>query len=127
MPIFYCWHCYHKLPVDQPVCPRCRQDSRPPDGTDYTHRLIWALRHPLPDRRLLAAQTLGPRGDPAAIPALRELITDPDPYVAAAALRSWVEIAGLGSNADLVRNLADHAEAAPVRAVARDLLATADP
>jgi HEAT repeat protein len=126
MPTFYCWHCYREVSGDEPVCPRCGQDTRPPDGTGYTQRLIWALHHPLPDRRLLAAQTLGPRRDPAAIPALRELTADPDPYLAAAALRSLAAVAGLDTVADLVGELAEHADAAPVRAAARDLLAHAD-
>jgi hypothetical protein len=80
MPTFYCWHCYGEVAARQQVCPRCGLSAEAPEGTDYTERLIWALHHPLPDRRLLAAQTLGPRGDTAAIAPLRELTADPDPY-----------------------------------------------
>jgi HEAT repeat protein len=123
MPTFYCWHCYGEVAARQQVCPRCGLSAEAPEGTDYTERLIWALHHPLPDRRLLAAQTLGPRGDTAAIAPLRELTADPDPYVAAAALTSLVAVAGLRTNADLVHHLAA-AGAAPVRAAARRLLAS---
>jgi HEAT repeat protein len=127
MPVFYCWHCYHEVTGEHAVCPYCGRATEPPDDADYTRRLVWALRHPLPDRQLLAAQTVGRRGDPAAIPALRELVTDPDPYVAAAALTSLVTLAGLDTLTDLVRDLADGAVAAPVRAAARHLLAGGDP
>jgi HEAT repeat protein len=78
------------------------------------------------DRRLLAARTLGQRGDPAAIPPPGELVNDPDPYLAAAALTCLATIAGLNSVAHIVRQLDQHAEGAPVRAAARHLLASAN-
>jgi HEAT repeat protein len=127
MPTFYCWHCYQQLTTNQQICPHCGKATSPPPGTGYTQRLIWALHHPLPDRRLLAAQTLGPRGDPAAITPLRDLLADPDPYVAAASLTSLVALAGLDAVADLIHDLAEHAKHAPVRAAARRALAAGHP
>ncbi len=127
MPTLYCWNCYHQVAAEQEPCPHCGQPSGPPAGTGCTQRLISTLHHPLPDRRLLAARTLGERRDPTAVPPLRHLVDDPDLYVAAAGLTSLVTIAGLDGVGDLVRHLADHADAAPVRTAARQLLASAEP
>jgi HEAT repeats len=154
MPTFFCWSCYQPLgeldptgrnptgrattpdmvgddvtdqrPGNQHLCPHCGRCPDPPEDADYTSRLVWALHHPLPDRRLLAAHTLGRRGDPTAVGPLRDLVTDPDPYVAAAALTSLAALTGLPAIADLIGDLAAHADAAAVRAAARDLLTRPD-
>jgi hypothetical protein len=121
MPTYYCWNCYHQVAAADRVCPECGRTTDPPTDVDYTGRLVWALGHPLPDRRVLAAQTLGRRGDPAAVVPLRQLVADPDPYLAAAALTSLVTLAGLDTVRDLVQRLAQDAPA-PVRAAANRLL-----
>ena len=56
---------------------------------------MWALGHPDGDRAVLAAQTLGRRGVKSALPALQRVVDeDRDPYLAVAALRSAIAIAG---------------------------------
>ena len=56
---------------------------------------MWALRHPDGDRAVMAAQTLGARRVRSALPVLRRAVDeDRDPYVAVAALRSAIAIAG---------------------------------
>jgi HEAT repeats len=56
---------------------------------------VWALGHPDGDRAVMAAQTLGTRGVQSALPALRRVVEeDRDPYLAVAALRSAIAIAG---------------------------------
>ena len=95
-------------------------------AASYTDRLIWALHHPLPDRRILAAQILGRHGDPAAVSALQGLLDDPDGYLAAAALVSLVALAGRDAAGDLLHHLAEHAGPAPLRAAARAILARSD-
>jgi HEAT repeat protein len=92
----------------------------PPD-VNYHDQLVWALTHPLPDRRLIAATVLGTIGNDRAAGRLRELVYDRDPYLAAAALRSFASIVGPRSRGLLVEAAATGS--APVRYAARELLA----
>ena len=66
-----------------------------PPGLSFDDQLVWALGHPDGDRAVLAAQTLGARRVVAALPALQRVVDeDRDPYLAVAALRSAIAIAG---------------------------------
>ena len=60
---FFCWTCYHPAPGSAEQCPHCGGPVHPGSDIDYTARLVWALHHPLADRRLLAARLLGQRSD----------------------------------------------------------------
>ncbi len=61
----------------------------------YDERLAWTLRHPDPDRALMAARVLGERRAESAVSELLGAVRDPpDPYVGAEALRSLVAIQG---------------------------------
>jgi hypothetical protein len=56
---------------------------------------VWTLGHPDGDRAALAAQILGARGSRSALSALRRTVEEGrDPYLAVAALRSALAIAG---------------------------------
>lgn len=122
---YYCWRCYGQNPHARGRCAHCGEESAPPEGVSFDERLLWALDHPLPERRLTAARTLGRRRLEAARPRLRELVSDPDPYLAAAALEALVTIDGSEEH----RALLDEARgggSAPVRAAARRLLDEAE-
>jgi len=59
----------------------------------YEGKLIAALRGPLPDRRVLAAQILGRIRSRKAVDALEAIARDPaDPYLAAAAAHALASI-----------------------------------
>jgi HEAT repeat protein len=118
----YCWTCYATVDGPHGRCPACGGPIEPPAGSDYTDRLIWAPGHPLADRRMVAAHTLGERGDRRALPALRRLLADPDSHLAAAALEAVVRIDGVESSRDLLVEMAAGGPAM-VRAAARRLLA----
>ncbi|MFY9809690.1 MAG: HEAT repeat domain-containing protein [Pseudonocardiaceae bacterium] len=84
--------------------------------------LVWALGHPLAERRLVAAQALGQRREARAEGRLRELVrVREDPYPAAAAVQALVSIVGRQDCADLLTKLATRGPA-PVRRTAADLL-----
>jgi HEAT repeat protein len=51
-------------------------------------RLVATLRHPLGDRAVHAAATLGAIGDRRAVPALLDALGAPDPYLQAEAARA---------------------------------------
>ena len=58
---YFCWACY--APVDGAEgYPACGHASAPPPGTSFTERLLWALRHPLVERRMVAIGVLAERG-----------------------------------------------------------------
>lgn len=59
---YYCWSCYRPAQVASGPCERCGGPSEAPPDADYADLLVWALDHPLAERRLLAARVLGEVG-----------------------------------------------------------------
>ena len=117
---YYCWHCYGKNRRASGRCEHCGEEIPAPAGASFEERLLWALGHPLAERRLAAVHALGTRRTEAASGPLRELVSDPDPYLAAAALEALVRIDGPDRHRTLLEELRVSAPA-PVRAVARSL------
>jgi hypothetical protein len=93
--MYWCYYCYAVNPQPSGPCIRCGRPLEGPSELSYDQRLIWALGHPDGDRAILAAQSLGVRRVRSALPALRQAVEeDRDPYLAVAALRGAVAIAG---------------------------------
>lgn len=102
---WFCPSCFAEQPQPAEMCPRCGTDPAA-DGRYFQAALIGALRHPLHDRRLLAARILGTRRAVAAVPTLIRAIQEgDDPYVAAEASRALVAI-GTADGLVVVRQLA---------------------
>jgi HEAT repeat protein len=117
---WFCPSCFADLPGQARQCPRCGADLAAADP-GFEAALIGALRHPLHDRRLLAARILGARRVAAAVPALIAAVGDGgDPYLAAEAARALVVI-GAPEGLAVTRRLAADG---PViaRAAAREAL-----
>lgn len=116
-PVHYCWACYAGVDSATGRCPVCGGSVAAPPGTSYADQLLWALRHPLVERRIVAAHALAERGERRAVEPLVAMMEDPDPYLAAAAVsalgRLDPERAG-----PLLRRLAKGGSA-PVRLAAR--------
>jgi len=105
--VHYCWHCYGANDAATGQCRHCGDPIEPPAGTTYADQLLWALAHPLVERRMVAARVLGERRERRAIPELRELaLTQGDPYLAAAALHALVSIEGPQRLRELLERLA---------------------
>jgi HEAT repeat protein len=117
---YYCWHCYGKNRLAAGACEHCGEQIAAPPGTSFDDLLLWALRHPLAERRTAAVQALGKRRVEAASERLRRLVSDPDPYLAAAALEALVQIDGAEPHARLLDSLREDGPP-PVRAAARRL------
>lgn len=117
---YYCWHCYGKNRRASGRCELCGEEIAAPAGTSFDDRLLWALGHPLAERRMGAVQALGKRRIVAASGRLQELVSDPDPYLAASALEALVRIDGAERHRALLEELRVTAPPA-VRAVARFL------
>lgn len=102
----YCWRCYAANERPRGRCVQCGEEIAAPSKADYVDLLIWALQHPLPDRRMLAAQVLGRRREPRAREPLRKLaLTTTDPYLAAQALDALVAIDGAEAHRKLLERL----------------------
>ncbi|HUA03218.1 MAG TPA: HEAT repeat domain-containing protein [Solirubrobacteraceae bacterium] len=119
----WCYHCYALNPGPTGPCVRCRRPVDGPPDLSFDDRLIWALGHPDGDRAVMAAQTLGVRRVTSALPALRRAVEeDRDPYLAVAALRGAIAIAGPDQLRDWLEELA-HSESFMVRDVAQRAIA----
>ena len=103
---YYCWWCYAPNRCGEGPCVACGRSVARPPGTSYTDELLWALGHPLPGRQMIAAQVLGERREPDAEAPLRELVAHADPFLAAQALDSLVQIVGTEPLRDMLEDLA---------------------
>jgi hypothetical protein len=121
MVTWFCPACHAMVSRDADRCPSCGADLAALDAEGIEAKLIRALRHVLPDRRVLAARALGRRRAVAALAVLAGIAeSDPDPYVAAAAVTALAEIGGDRAEA-LVERIAATGRAVP-RAAARAAL-----
>jgi hypothetical protein len=85
---WFCPFCLAELQETAGTCLQCGADLVG-SGRDFETALVGTLRHPLHDRRLLAARILGRRRAVAAVPALISVAEDSsDPYLAAEAVRA---------------------------------------
>jgi HEAT repeats len=120
--MYWCHACYAVNPRSSGPCVRCGRPVEGPPGLSFDDQLVWALGHPDGDRAVLAAQSLGARRVRAALPALRRVVDeDRDPYLAVAALRSAIAIAGADELRDWLEQLT-HRESFMVREVAQRAL-----
>lgn len=125
-PTYYCWSCYAPAQTASGQCEHCGGRIEAPREADYPDLLVWALDHPLAERRLVAAQALGKRREARAEGRLRELVwTRDDPYLAAAAVQALVAVVGRQACTDLLTQLVEHGPA-PVRRTAADVLSEHD-
>lgn len=119
----WCYHCYAVNRDPHGPCVRCGNPIEGPSGRSFDDQLVWALGHPDGDRAVLAAQTLGVRQVRPALPTLRRAVDeDSDPYLAVAALRSAIAIAGRDELRDWLEQLAQ-SESFMVRDAAHRALA----
>ncbi len=124
--VHFCWSCYAQLPGLSRLCPRCGGPTEPPADATQVQLQLWSLGHPLVGRRMIALAALerspAAAGDSTVVEAVRALVNSADPYLAARALQSLHALAGADSW-DVVQRAAEEGSSAPVRRVARDLLA----
>jgi HEAT repeat protein len=120
---WYCWHCYAKQDREPSErCSQCGGSPRAPADATFSDKLLWALGHPLVERRVIAAAALGERQEPRALARLKAMAADPDPYLALAAVRALAYY----PEEDVVVTMRDVAEhgPAPARRVAREVMAS---
>lgn len=104
----YCPRCWEEVAADAAVCPGCGLMLADAAAWSYDERLVNALDHRLPDRRLTAARILGERRHVAAVPRLVEILrSDPDVYLRAEAAVALVRIADPGGLAAVEDEMRD--------------------
>ena len=71
---YYCPNCWIELSGDEERCPGCGYDLRAFEDLPYPEKLIRALHHPIPERRVMAAQILGELRCVEALPVFEHLV-----------------------------------------------------
>ena len=66
----FCPRCWAANPIEAPVCERCNTSLSETGPIFYDQKLIWALSHPVPETREMAAMLLGQRRDMHTLPLL---------------------------------------------------------
>ena len=78
----YCPICWIETGPDDSVCPGCGFRMAAFDSLGYEGKLLLALKHPIPENRMLAIQLLGELKSRPAVPAFATNIEEEeDPYV----------------------------------------------
>ena len=67
MVTYYCPHCWTILDEKDQVCPKCGYVIKDYQDSSYEDKLLNALHHPVPERRIMAAQVLGILGSQRAL------------------------------------------------------------
>lgn len=119
--VILCPKCWSEIDATHVVCEKCGAmvDLY---STNYEQKLVGALEHSDPERRVQICRILGCRGKSSAIPPLVELLNDPDAVVCEAALRALGEI-GDASAAEAVKTMLA-SENDDLRSAARYVLRT---
>jgi HEAT repeat protein len=71
---FYCPSCWSSVREGEKSCPNCGYDLAQFTNLDYEEKLLAALRHPVPERRMMAANILGSLGSVRALPEFLRII-----------------------------------------------------
>lgn len=71
---FYCPNCWTELEEDTPKCPKCGYVVNNFELLSFEDKLLAALNHPIPERRIMAAQILGNTGSLRALAKFRDII-----------------------------------------------------
>lgn len=71
---FYCPHCWAIITEEQLTCPNCGYILNEFKKSDFEEKLLAALSHSVPERRIMAAQILGIRESQHALPEFLKII-----------------------------------------------------
>jgi len=104
----YCPNCWFETGPDDRVCPSCGFLMAAFDSLGYGGKLLLALKHPIPENRILAIQLLGEIKSGSAVPAFATIIEEEeDPYILRAIAYALARIGGDPARA-LVARLVSH-------------------
>jgi HEAT repeat protein len=94
--MFYCPNCWTEVAERATICPHCLADiSKRISESDYTDKLISALRHKEPMTPVRAAWVLGERREQRAVPALTKIVKKAkDAFLVESAVEALGKIGG---------------------------------
>ncbi len=73
---YYCPKCWQIVDEKEKNCPRCGFRLDEFLNQEYERKLLDALHHPIPERRMIAAQILGNLNVHEAVPILKEILAN---------------------------------------------------
>lgn len=122
MTTFYCPNCWAQVAEFATSCPHCQIDiSERVSESDYTDKLISALRRKEPVTPVRAAWILGERREQKALPALTKIVKKAkDAFLVESAVEALGKIGGSVAT-EAVRG-ATHHSSLRIRVKARDVL-----
>jgi HEAT repeat protein len=71
---YYCPDCWQIVDAKDKICPHCGYSLEEFSRLDYHQKLLDALHHTIPERRMIAAQILGNLKIPEAVPYFKEIL-----------------------------------------------------
>jgi len=77
---YYCPNCWKEINDKILVCPHCGHDLNQHQSFTYVEKLIHAIHHPIPEKRMMAAQLLGDMGCKEALPVFAEILKKENDY-----------------------------------------------
>lgn len=94
MVTYYCPRCWSVIPKEAKTCPKCGYEIGEFLESDYEDKLLAALHHSVPERKIMAAQILGIKESQCALPEFLHIITsgENDYYFLRAILLATVKI-----------------------------------
>ncbi len=100
--MYYCPNCWLEIAEGTAVCPNCRYDLSEYERLPYEDKLLLALRHPVCENRMIAAEVLGRLRSPRAMPIFRQMLAETEDFQAAQTIvEALVRIGGAESEAVL--------------------------
>jgi HEAT repeat protein len=104
----FCPNCWVETRPDDSECPRCGFRMAAFDALGYEGKLLLALKHPIPENRMLAIQLLGElNSQPAALVFATILDHEEDPYVLSEIVQALARIDG-GKSLVILERLRSH-------------------
>jgi len=105
---FYCPTCWKEINRDTVKCPHCRYDLAAYAALSYEDKLIYALRHPIRENRMMAIQLLGEMQSHKALTSFASTLEkEQDFYVIREIIRSLDKI-GTKESRNMIRRLHTH-------------------
>ncbi len=78
---YYCPECWQTVDAKDKICPHCGYSLEEFSRLDYHQKLLDALHHTIPERRMIAAQILGNLKIQEAVPILKDILaTETEDY-----------------------------------------------
>lgn len=105
---FFCPNCWKEIDARAIVCPHCKYDTAEFASLPFEEKLIYTLRHPVRENRMMAIRLLGEMRSKAALSSFAAMLeTEEDFYVIRVIIVALEKI-GNEESRDMIRRLKTH-------------------